>query len=169
MAWFDKALKSVQSTAEKAAFEADKLVRVKREESALADIQRAMQTRLADLGQAALALYHAGSLADPSVAALAQEIAGLEEQVQQQKEKLEAVRGEQYQPGGQPAAPAPAAEETAPAAPAAEEPARVAPAPAAEEPAPAEPEAPASVTCPNCQTEVKATVTFCPECGTRLK
>lgn len=159
MAWFEKALKSVQSTAEKAAFEADKLVRVKREEGALADMQRKVQARLADLGQAALALYHAGSLTDPGVAALAQELAGLEEQVQQQKGKLAAVRSEQFQSGSQPVAPAPVAEEPAPAA----------PEPVLEQPAPPAPEAPALITCPNCQSEVKATVTFCPECGNRLK
>ncbi len=159
MAWFDKALKSVQSTAEKAAFEADKLVRVKREEGALANMQRKVQAKLAGLGQAALALYQAGSLADPTVAALAQELADLEAQVQQQKERLETVRNEQHQVGGQPMAAAPAVEESGPAA----------PEPVVEEQAPPAAEALALITCPNCQSEVKATVTFCPECGARLK
>ncbi len=69
MAWFEKALKLVQSTAEKAAFEADKLVRINREESALSEAQKKVQAKPADLGQAALALYRDGALADPAIAA----------------------------------------------------------------------------------------------------
>ena len=151
MAWFDKALKTVQGTAEKAAFEADKLVRVKREESTLADMQRKVQGKLVDLGQAALALYRSGALTDPAVSGLAQELADLEGQVDQQKEKLEAIRLEQYQAGGQAAAEVEAA----------------APVSKVEAPLPAA--TPALVVCPNCQSEVKATVTFCPECGNKLK
>ena len=150
MAWFDKAMKSVQTTAEKTAFEADKMVRVKREEGALSDAQKRVQAKLGDLGQAALALYRSGTLADPSVTALAEELVGLEAQVQQQKDKLDAVRNEQYQPAGQPtAAPEPAAPGVAAA--------------------PSEPTPAATIECPNCHTEVKSTVTFCPECGNRLK
>ena len=104
MAWFDKAMKSVQTTAGKTAFEADKMVRTKREEGVLSDAQKRVQVKLAELGQAAFALYRSGTLSDPSVTALADEIAGLEAQVQQQKEKLEAIHDEQYQPAGQPVA-----------------------------------------------------------------
>jgi membrane protease subunit (stomatin/prohibitin family) len=152
MAWFDKAMKSVQTTAGKTAFEADKMVRTKREEGVLSDAQKRVQAKLAELGQAALALYRSGMLADPSVTALADEIAGLEAQVQQQKEKLEAIHNEQYQPTGQPAA----AAEPEPAAPVAAA-------------VPDEPTVTAMIECPNCHTEVKSTVTFCPECGNRLK
>ena len=102
MAWFDKAMKSVQTTAGKTAFEADKMVRAKREEGVLSDAQKRVQAKLAELGQAALALYRSGTLSDPSVTALADEIVGLEAQVQQQKEKLEAIRDEQYQPAAGP-------------------------------------------------------------------
>jgi membrane protease subunit (stomatin/prohibitin family) len=152
MAWLDKAMKSVQTTAGKTAFEADKMVRTKREEGALSDAQKRVQAKLAELGQAAFALYRSGTLSDPSVTALADEITGLEAQVQQQKEKLEAIHNEQYQPAGQPAAAA--------------EPEAAAPAAAA---VPDEPIVAAMIECPNCHTEVKSTVTFCPECGNRLK
>ena len=162
MAWFDKAMKSVQTTAGKTAFEADKMVRTKREEGVLSDAQKRVQAKLAELGQAALALYRSGTLSDPSVTALADEIAGLEAQVQQQKEKLEAIHNEQYQPAGQPAA---AAEPEA-AAPVAGRARTSAPAAAA---VPDEPTVAAMIECPNCHTEVKSTVTFCPECGNRLK
>jgi hypothetical protein len=163
MAWFDKAMKSVQTTAGKTAFEADKMVRTKREEGVLSDAQKRVQAKLAELGQAALALYRSGTLSDPSVTALVDEITGLETQVQQQKEKLEAIHNEQYQPSGQPAAAVdPEAAVHVDAA---------APEPAAPVAAamPDEPVAAAMIECPNCHTEVKSTVTFCPECGNRLK
>lgn len=163
MAWLDKAMKSVQTTAGKTAFEADKLVRVKREEGVLSDAQKRVQAKLTELGQAALALYRSGALSDPSVTALADEIADLETQVQQQREKVEAIHTEQYQPAGQPAAAA-APEAAAPVVGPAPEPA--APVAAA---APSEPPASGMIECPNCHTEVKSTVTFCPECGSRLK
>ena len=163
MAWFDKAMKSVQTTAGKTAFEADKLVRTKREEGVLSDAQKRVQAKLAELGQAALALYRSGTLSDPSVAALADEIVSLEAQVQQQREKLEAIHNEQYQPAGQPAA---AAEPEVAAPVAAAEPEPAAPAVAAVVDVPT---VAATIECPNCHTEVKSTVTFCPECGNRLK
>jgi capsule polysaccharide export protein KpsE/RkpR len=162
MPWFDKALKSVQTTAEKTAFEADKMVRTKREEGVLSDAQKRVQAKLAELGQAALALYRSGMLSDPSVTALADEIVSLEAQVQQQREKLEAIHNEQYQPAGQPAAAEP--EVAAPAAAAAPESAAPAVASAADVSTVA-----ATIECPNCHAEVKSTVTFCPECGSRLK
>jgi uncharacterized small protein (DUF1192 family) len=163
MAWFDKAMKSVQATAGKTAFEADKMVRTKREEGVLSDSQKRVQAKLAELGQVALALYRSGTLSDPSVTVLADEIAGLEAQVQQRKEKLEAMHSEQYQPAVQPAAAADS-EAAAPVAAAAPEPA----APVAAT-VPDEPTVAALIECPNCHTEVKSTVTFCPECGNRLK
>jgi uncharacterized small protein (DUF1192 family) len=159
MAWFDKAMKSVQTTAGKTAFEADKLVRTKREEGVLSDAQKRVQAKLAELGQAALALYRSGTLSDPSVAALADEIVSLEAQVQQQREKLEAIHNEQYQPAA-------AAEPEAAAPPAAAEPGPAAP---AVEAGVDTPTAADTIECPNCHTEVKSTVTFCPECGNRLK
>lgn len=194
MPWFDRALKSVQGTAEKAAFEADKLVRVHREEGALGELQTKAQAKLAELGQAALALYRSGAVSDPGFAALAKEIDDLEAQVKEQQDKVEAVKNEQYQGAGQPAAPvaaqAPAvATPVTPPAPvaaqapsvdtavpppapvAAQAPAVVpAPEPAAPPPAVSEeaPAAPALVECPSCHTAVKATAAFCPECGHKM-
>ncbi len=163
MPWFDRALKSVQGTAEKAAFEADKMVRVHREESALSEIQNRTNAKLAELGKAALALYRSGALTDPSVGGLAGEIADLEAQVEQQQAKVDSVRNEQYQAGGQPPAPVAAQAPAAPEAPAAE---RIAPPPVVSDAAPAA--APALVECPNCHTQVKTTAAFCPECGNKM-
>lgn len=158
--------KSVQEGAQKAAFEAEKLVRIRREEGALADLRGKMSTKTAELGQVALSLYRSGTLSDPSVATLAEEIAGLEAQAQQQQEKIEAVKAEQFQTGE----PAPAVAQPAPVPPAvatvAAEQTMPAPLP---EGVPAAVEEPASIQCPNCNTTVRSSVTFCPECGTRLK
>jgi membrane protease subunit (stomatin/prohibitin family) len=163
MPWFDKALKSVQDTAGKAAFEADKLVRANRETSVLSELQHKAQGKLVDLGQAALALYRSGALTDPTVAGLAAELAELEAQVEQQKGAIEAIRNEQYQPAGQttPVAAAPA--------PAAAAPAPVETATRVEPSVPETSAAPELTECPNCHKSVEATATFCPECGQRLK
>src|SRR5512142_589544 len=104
MPWWDKAISAGKEAAEKAAFEANKLVRVQNEERALSDLRGKAQSKLADLGQIALSLYRSGTVTDPAFAAAAQEIAALEAQVADQQAKVEAMRAEQYQPG-QPAAP----------------------------------------------------------------
>jgi biotin carboxyl carrier protein len=122
-----------------------------------------VQSKVAELGQATLSLYRGGVLSDPTVAALTEEITALEAQVQQQKDKLEAVRNEQYQPAVQPTSPAASEPAAQPDAAAAE------PASSLAAPAPSEPAASGTIACPHCHTEVKATVTFCPECGNRIK
>jgi hypothetical protein len=180
MAWWEKGLKSVREQTEKVAFEADKMMRIRREEGTAGEIKAQLQAKLVDLGQAALALYHGGALNDPSIAGVAAEIAAMEIKVQEQGAKIEAIKAEQYQaPAGEPAS-APAA----PAAPAAAVPPQAPPAPAvpvAESSAawaagPVSSETPATaagqvttVTCPNCGAEQSSTTKFCTECGTRLK
>jgi hypothetical protein len=187
MAWWDKATKSVKEQAEKVSFEADKMMRLRREEGAAGEIKAKLQAKLVDMGQAALGLYRSGALADPTVAGIANDIADMEGQLKEQTAKVEAIRAEQYQPATdqpssgvvdqapaaapaaavapEPVAPAPVAAPVTPEAVAAPEP--VAPAPAA---APAAPAAqPATVSCPNCQAEMPAKAAFCTECGTRLR
>jgi hypothetical protein len=199
MPWWDKALKSVSDGTQKATFEAEKLVRVHREESALNDIQRGIQTKLTELGQIALQLHRAGAAVDPAMAGLFQEITALEDQAQQQATRLEEAKASQWQPPVQDAEHEAAGQPAPSAAPAA--PAAVQPAPGS---APAAPVAPAvehvepplprvappmppesgivdateadviskaasTVECPNCHTSVPPTSTFCPECGTRMK
>ena len=184
MAWWEKGLKSVREQTEKVAFEADKMMRIRREEGTAGEIKAQLQAKLVDLGQAALALYRGGALDDPSIAGVAAEIAAMEIKVQEQGAKIEAIKAEQYQapagePASAPAAPAPAAPVAAvpPQAPQPPAPA----APVAESSAvwaagPVSPETPATaagqvttVTCPNCGANQSSTTKFCTECGTRLK
>jgi hypothetical protein len=177
MAWWEKGLKSVREQTEKVTFEADKMMRVRREEGAAGEIKAQLQSKLVDLGQAALALYRNGALNDPAIAGFAAEIAALETKVQEQEAKVEAIKAEQYQPTA--GEPAPGAQAPgAPVPPAAPQPAALGGEPQSAQPPvaavpPASPasaaSAPASVRCPNCGAEQSATTKFCTECGTRLK
>jgi hypothetical protein len=155
-------LKSVREQTEKVAFEADKMVRVRREEGAAGEIKAQLQSKFVDLGQAALGLYRNGTLNDPSIAGVAAEIAAMEIKVQEQEAKIEAIKADQYQPPADEPAQAPAAPVAASS-----------PIPA-EAPVPPQAPAPAvgtaaTVTCPNCGAEQLSTTKFCTDCGTRLK
>jgi hypothetical protein len=168
MAWWEKGLKSVREQTEKVAFEADKMMRIRREEGTAGEDKAQLQSKLVDLGQAALALYRNGSLNDPSIAGVATEIATMEVKIQEQEAKIEAIKAEQYQPpAGEPAAAVPPPPAFAPP---------VAQSPTVQAAAPISAEAPAlaagqvtTVTCPNCGANQSSTTKFCTECGTRLK
>ncbi len=96
MPFWDKAAKTAKDAADKATFEGNKLVRIQREQGALNDLRAKAQARLGDLGHLALSLYQNGTLMDPSVAALAQDVAGLEAQVNAQQAKIEGIKAEQF-------------------------------------------------------------------------
>ncbi len=184
---------SVRQQAGKLAFEADRMVRIKREESAIAGINTEVQTVQTNLGQIALALYRSGALANPQVAALAAQIAKLEGDIKQHEANIVAIRAEQPPEGEQAAAPPPA-QATAPVPPPAEMPpvfsppqaaAPVPPPPAATPfpspsamppaepaaPVPSLSEAPApeaeGKVCASCGARIPEKAIFCPECGTR--
>ena len=96
MPFWDRAAKTAKDAADKAAFEGNKLVHIQREQGALNDLRGKAQARLCDLGRLALSLYQNGTLTDPSAAALAQEVADLEAQVNAQQAKIEGIKAEQY-------------------------------------------------------------------------
>ncbi len=193
MPWWDKGLKTVRDQAEKGVFEANKLVRVQREEGVSAELRGKIQGKIGELGQAALELCRSGALKDPALLALVGEITGLEDQLKQQDAKIEAIRAEQWQggEGGAPSGDAGATAETikiampepageASAAPEVGGTPAGAPASAAAEvssapvepptaPAPAPAAGPELVECPSCHTQVRSSAAFCPECGTKLK
>jgi sRNA-binding protein len=177
MPWWDKGLKSVKDGAEKVSFEAQKLVRVQREEAVVTDLNNKIQGKTMDVGRLALQLQRTGALNEPAVAALAQEISAMEAQIQAQQEKIVAIKAEQWQPGEEaaPAATPAAAPQPEPAVvtPVTAEPPGVSAVAPVVPPTEAEAEAPApaadTIRCPNCQTEVRSTAAFCPECGTKLK
>lgn len=132
---------SVRGQAEKMAFEADKLVRIKKEESAMGEVRNQLQTQKASLGEVALGLFRSGALADPQIAAL-------EAKVAEHETHIATIRAEQ--PKGVEAQPSPAQE--VPQAPV----------------APEAPEAAPRKFCPNCGKPVAPGVAFCAECGAKL-
>jgi membrane protease subunit (stomatin/prohibitin family) len=123
------------------AFEADKLVRIKKEESAMGEVRNQLQTQKASLGEVALGLFRSGALADPQIAAL-------EAKVAEHETHIATIRAEQ--PKGVEAQPSPAQE--VPQAPV----------------APEAPEAAPRKFCPNCGKPVAPGVAFCAECGAKL-
>jgi hypothetical protein len=157
MGWFQKGLSSASKQAQKMQFEADKMMRVKREEGAATDLRNKTQAKLAELGKAALAFCRQGSIQDPSMVALAAEIGGLESQLKDQETRLEAVRAEQWHDEGATPTQSPASAAAAPPA----------------QPGPAAPTQAAAVSdtmdCPSCGAPIPRTAGFCPECGTKLK
>ena len=149
---------SVRGQAEKMAFEADKLVRIKKEESAMGEVRNQLQAKQVSLGEVALGLFRSGALANPEIAALAGEIAALEAKIAEYEARIAAIRAEQ--PKG-----AEAAEGQAAAAVEGQAAAAVEPAPAT---AAAPTEAPRAKFCPNCGKPVAPGAAFCGECGAKL-
>jgi len=133
---------SVRGQAEKMAFEAEKMVRVKKEEAAMGEVRNQLQAKHLSLGEVALGLFRSAALANPEIAALAEEIAGLEAKITEHEARIAAIRAEQ--PKG-----AEEAEGQAQAA-----------APSAE--------AQARKFCPNCGKPIPPGAAFCGECGAKL-
>jgi hypothetical protein len=142
-------LDRIKSGADKAAFEADRLLRVTQAQSALKALQREMEA----IGQQAVALYDAGTLTQPELLAILPQIDTLRQQIAAQEAEVERIRQEKPLE-----APAPGEERL-----------EEAPAPAQEEPPEAPAPAPQGRICPQCQTELPADVRFCPECGSRVE
>jgi hypothetical protein len=162
---------SVRQQAGKLAFEAERMVRIKKEESAIDDSRKQIAAVQTSLGQVALSLFRSGSLNVPQVAALAQQIAELEVTIKQHEDAIVAIRAEQSPlvEGEQPvAAAAPyATPAQAPLAPMAsaqpyEQAAQGVGAPV--------PEAPAveARKCANCGAALPEKGAFCQECGAKI-
>jgi hypothetical protein len=157
--FFDK----LKSGADKAAFEADRLLRVNQAQSALRALQRELETETATLGQQVLALYEAGTLTQPELLALCPNIDTLRQKIAAQEAEVERIRQEKP-----PEAATPAREEPPePPQPAEAGPPEGPPAETETPPEPATPD-PSGRVCPNCGTPLPADVRFCPECGTKL-
>lgn len=154
---------SVRQGAGKLAFEADKLVRIKKQEGLISDAHKEIQTKLTALGEVALSLYRDGALTQPQMAAIAGEIAQIEGRIAQLQAELEAIRAEEWvDPSAQAAPPPPPvsaytypSQPLTPAAQSGEQP-----------PTPPEAETPR---CANCGAPLSPTAAFCSECGTRVE
>ena len=144
-------LGKLKSGADKAAFEADRLVRVNQAQSALRAVQRELEAEVAALGQHAVELYDAGALTQPELLALVPKIDSVRERIAAQEAEVERIRQEK------PPEAATAQEKPADAAEVVPEARAAQPMPVAQ-----------GRVCPKCQTPLKPDVRFCPECGFRV-
>lgn len=158
---------SVRQGASKLAQEADKAMRVRKEESAISALQAEISGFKAALGEIALGLFKAGSLYNPQVAEWASKIASAEATIKQHEETINDIKLEQPAEGAPAAQAAPAQE--APVAGAAAV-AQAAPVPAApvEPPTAAALQAARPKFCPSCGKPTPPTGAFCQECGAKL-
>ena len=147
-------LDKLKSGADKAAFEADRLVRVNQAQSAAKAAQREVDAELQALGRQVMDLYDAGTLAQPELLALCANVDDLRQQLAAREAEVERIRDEKPPESG--------AEQIQTA----EQPAGAQqPEPPEAQPAPA----PSSHTCANCGATIKPNNRFCPECGTRVE
>jgi hypothetical protein len=160
---------SVRQGAAKVAFEADKMVRVRKQEQAIAEVEKQVREHFVSLGESVLDLYRKGMVDHPTIAAAHQQMSALEQQAAQLQHELELIKAEEYEPeapvgadasvtesSGQPAAPVAPVAAAAPIQPVAQ---------SAPEPAPA-----AEVRhCTNCGATLPEKGAFCPECGQPVK
>ena len=133
---------SMKQGANKLAFDAEKALRVKRQEGTITGLRDKVQAQYTELGQSAMALMEQGAIAHPQLAQFANQISVLQEQIQQEAQKLALMQAEEYQPeetaipvAPPPVAPVPPAMPAASSAPAEE--------PSTEDP-PAPPPAPSA-------------------------
>jgi hypothetical protein len=155
-------LDKIKSSADKAAFEADRLVRVNQAQAAVRSAQRDLEGETLALGRETLALYDAGALNQPELQALCEKIDGQRQQLATLEAAVERIRQEKAPDASQAAVAEPPVE-TLPASPVPP------PAPAATPVSQAAAPTPQSRTCPNCGSPLRAGIRFCPECGTRVE
>jgi len=121
---------SVKQQANKLAFDAEKALRVKRQEGVITELRDKVQPQYTELGQTALALMDEGAIVHPQLAVFANEIANLQESIRDEAAKLATMQAEEYETAEEavagPAAPAvssmPPVEPAMPAPPQSEEP-----------------------------------------------
>jgi hypothetical protein len=141
----------LKSGAGKVAFEAEKVAKVNRAQSELAQLKKQADTLYAKLGEMVYENFTNGSGEAPDITSLCQNITDMKAQVAAKEAELQRINAEVYNP----AAPAPA-----PAAPAPAYSAPVAPAAAAQG---------ETRFCPNCGKEQPASTKFCTDCGFKMQ
>jgi rRNA maturation endonuclease Nob1 len=152
----------MRQKADQAALEADKLVRIRREQGAIDQLRRDIKAQLDALGQSTLAAYHAGEITHPQLASICQQIDALNEQIAQREARIEQIRVEKLAsppipPTAGPSIPCPNCRQWIPAE------AKFCPSCGHKIPPPA----PAGAVCTACGSPMPAGAQFCPACGAR--
>jgi len=187
---------SMRQKADQAALEADKLVRIRREQAAIDQLRRDIKAQLDALAQAALTAYHAGEIAHPQLVSICRQIDALNEQIAQREARIEQIRAEKLttppapSPRPRTGVPCPNCRQLIPEAAAfcpfcgyqiPKAPPATAPCAACGSPMPAAAQfcpvcgarraatpAPQTIRCPGCGAELPAVAVFCPDCGARV-
>lgn len=89
---------SVKQQAEKLAFEAEKAVRIKREEGNIANLKAQVEAQYTQLGKKVLDLVQEGVLSHPEFEPFIQEVERLKGQIEQAEQKLAEIRAEEFVP-----------------------------------------------------------------------
>ncbi|PKO23347.1 MAG: hypothetical protein CVU38_04610 [Chloroflexi bacterium HGW-Chloroflexi-1] len=150
---------SMRLKADQAALEADKLIRIRREQRAIDQLRRDIKAQLDALSQAALTAYRAGEIAHPQLVSICQQIDALNEQIGQREARIEQIRAEKLAtpPVIQAGVPCPSCKQLIPDG--------AAFCPVCGYKIPKAP--PAEATCPSCGSPIPAAAQFCPSCGAR--
>ena len=161
MSFLDRVSKAVSEAVDRGKREVDEFVRIQKINGEIGEIEKKInefkaqiQAIKVQIGEKAVEMLRAGSLASPELQAMMDQIAGIEQQITEQsgviaqkKAEIEKVKAE---------------DEARKAAAAAGQPA---PAPAPETPAPTP--APAGLFCKQCGAQVAEGAAFCPQCGAK--
>jgi hypothetical protein len=104
---------SVKQQAGKLAFEAEKAVRIKREESAISGFKSQIDAQCTEIGKVVLGLYREGTISHPQIEPFVQQVAHLQEQIKATEAKLADIQAEEFAGEGAtaPEAPPPPATE----------------------------------------------------------
>jgi len=181
---------SMRLKADQAALEADKLIRIRREQGAIDQLRRDIKMQLDALGQAALTAYHAGQIAHPQLMSICRQVDALNEQIGQREVRIEQIRAEKLAtpPIAQTGVPCPSCRQLIPEGAAfcpvcgykilKAQPAEAICAAcgssisAAAQFCPScgarKAQAPPTIRCTGCGAELPATAVFCPDCGARV-
>jgi len=135
--------RSARQQAEKLSFEADKLVRMKREEGAIEETKKELRIKFTELGEIAYRLSSEGALDHPDLAAWAATVSAVEARLDEAEQRLEAIRNEKW------------IGESAEAD--------------AASPGHASTQAGPTKRCPKCGYSAPAVASFCPQCSHRFQ
>jgi len=151
---------SMRLKVDQAALEADKLIRIRREQGGIDQLRRDIKAQLDALSQAALTAYRAGEIAHPQLVSICQQIDALNEQIGQREARIEQIRAERLAtpPAAQTGVPCPSCKQLIP------DDAAFCPVCGYKIPKAA---APAGSVCPSCGNPMLPGAQFCPHCGAR--
>ena len=155
---------SMRLKVDQAALEADKLIRIRREQGGIDQLRRDIKAQLDALSQAALTAYRAGEIAHPQLVSICQQIDALNEQIGQREARIKQIHAEKLAtppvvpPAVQVGVPCPSCKQLIP------EGAAFCPVCGYKIPKAA---APAGSVCPSCGNPMLPGAQFCPHCGAR--